>query len=153
MEKAQRRVAKDTAKARAAKAAAAKAAATARANAKKKVHKAAKNARPSKQLAGFLDFIREQGVVGLAIGLVLGVQVKALVDQIIASFINPILGIILPGEGDLANKTFTITINGKEAIFAYGAFIAVFISFVVVAALVYFGFKALKLEKLDKKKD
>lgn len=143
---------KETAATRAAKSAAAKAAATARANAKKKVERAAKNTVAGRQVAGFLDFIREQGVVGLAIGLVFGVQVKALVDQIVASFINPILGLVLPGEGDLAKKTFSLTVGGKEAVFLYGAFIAVLISFLTVAALIYFGFKVLKLEKLDKKK-
>ncbi len=103
------------------------------------------------QVEGFMDFIRKQGVVGLAIGLVLGVQVKAVVDQIVASFINPILGLILPGSGNLAEKSFTITIGGKQAIFAYGAFISVMISFLTVAWLVYFGVKALRLDKLDKK--
>lgn len=128
----------------AAKAAAAKARAKARAKAKKV------NVKAKSQLDGFLDFIRRQGVVGLAIGLVLGVQVKALVDQIVASFINPIIGLILPGKGSLAEKTFTIHAGHKPAVFAYGAFISVLISFITVAALVYFGVKALKLEKLEK---
>jgi large conductance mechanosensitive channel len=103
------------------------------------------------QLEGFMDFIRKQGVVGLAIGLVLGVQVKAVVDQTIASFINPILGLVLPGGGNLNEKSFSLTVGSKEAVFAYGAFISVMISFLTVAALVYFAVKALKLEKLDKK--
>lgn len=99
----------------------------------------------------FRDFIRKQGVIGLAIGLVLGVQVKAVVDQIVASFINPILGLILPGSGGLAEKSFTLTVGSKEAIFSYGAFISVMISFLTVALLVYFGVKLLRLDKLDKK--
>ena len=99
----------------------------------------------------FKEFIRNQGVVGLAVGLVLGVQVKAVVDQIVASFINPVLGIILPGGGGLADKSFALTIGEKEATFSYGAFISVMISFVTVAMLVYFGVKALRLDKLEKK--
>src|SRR5882672_2622074 len=39
-------------------------------------------------VSGFAEFLREQSVVGLAIGLVIGAQVKALADQLIASFIN-----------------------------------------------------------------
>lgn len=100
----------------------------------------------------FKDFIRTQGVVGLAIGLVLGVQVKAVVDQIVASFINPILGIILPGNNKLVDKTFVVSIGGKEPEFGYGAFISVMISFTTVLLLVYFGVKALRLDKLDNKK-
>lgn len=99
----------------------------------------------------FRDFIRKQGVVGLAIGLVLGVQVKAVVDQIVASFINPVLGLVLPGSGSLEQKTFTLEILGDKATFSYGAFISVMISFLTVALLVYFGVKALRLDKLDKK--
>lgn len=119
------------------------------AKAKAKAKKA--NIKAKSQLDGFMDFIRKQGVVGLAIGLVLGVQVKAVVDQTVASFINPILGLILPGTGNLADKTFTLSVGSKQAIFGYGAFISVLISFITVAALVYFAVKALKLEKLDKK--
>ncbi|HEX5798139.1 MAG TPA: MscL family protein [Candidatus Saccharimonadales bacterium] len=99
----------------------------------------------------FKDFIRTYGVVGLAVGLVLGVQVKALVDQVVASFINPIVGIILPGTGALVDKSFALSIGSKEATFAYGAFISVMISFITVLLIVYFGIKALRLDKLDKK--
>lgn len=105
------------------------------------------------QWQGFVDFMRTQGVVGLAIGLVLGVQVKALVDQIVASFINPIISFILPGNTALVDKTFTLlSVDGKPPLtFGYGAFLSVFISFATVALLVYYGVKALRLDKLDKK--
>lgn len=103
------------------------------------------------QATGFRSFIQSQGVVGLAIGLVLGVQVKSVVDQIVASFLNPIIGIILPGSGGLAEKTFVLTVGEKQAVFAYGAFISVMISFITVALLVYYGVKLLRLDKLDKK--
>jgi large conductance mechanosensitive channel len=105
-----------------------------------------------KHINGFMDFVREQGVIGLAVGLVLGVQVKSLVDQLVASFVNPIIGLVLPGSGGLAEKTFTISVGSKQAIFAYGAFIAVTISFLTVAAVVYFMVKGLSLDRLDKKK-
>ncbi len=104
-------------------------------------------------LSGFMNFVREQGVVGLAVGLVLGTQVKTVVDQMVASFITPLLGLLLPGEGDLVNKTFHLSLNAKGADFGYGAFISVIISFLIVAALVYFLVKGLRLDKLDKKKE
>lgn len=102
---------------------------------------------------GFMIFIREQGVVGLAVGLVLGVQVKAVVDQLVASFVNPLVGLVLPGRGGLEDKAFTISVLGKQAVFAYGAFISVMISFLTVAGVIYFVIKGLKLDKLDKKKE
>jgi large conductance mechanosensitive channel protein len=130
---------------RAAKAAAAKAAATARA-------RAIERRAVAKPISGFMDFIRQQGVVGLAVGLVIGVQVKALVDQIVASFINPLLGLVLPGQGDLSKKTFTVYLNNKSAIFAYGSFLNVLISFLTVAAVIYLVVRGLKLDKIDKPK-
>lgn len=106
-----------------------------------------------KQLHGFVEFLREQSVVGLAIGLVLGTQAKVLVDQLIASFINPLVGLLLPGKGALTEKIFTFHWNGKTAVFGWGAFVISLLTFVIVAAVVYFVFKGLKLDRLDKKKE
>ncbi len=104
-------------------------------------------------LGGFMAFVREQGVVGLAIGLVLGTQVKALVDQLVESFLNPFIGLILPGSGTLDQKSFHISLFRKGQDFGYGAFISVLISFIAVAAVVYFVVKGLKLDRVDKKKE
>jgi large conductance mechanosensitive channel len=110
------------------------------------------NSKAKSHVSGFMDFIRNQGVVGLAVGLVLGVQVKAVVDQIVASFINPLLGLVLPGSDSLEKKSFIVHLGTKQPQeFTYGAFISVMISFITVALLVYYGVKALKLDKLDKK--
>jgi large conductance mechanosensitive channel len=104
-------------------------------------------------LQGFTDFVREQGVAGLAIGVVLGTQIKTLVDQLVASFITPLLGLLLPGGGNLVQKTFHMSFRGKEQDFAWGAFVAQFISFLAVAAIIYIAVKRLKLDKFDKKKE
>ncbi len=106
-----------------------------------------------KQVSGFIDFLREQSVVGLAIGLVLGTQAKVLVDQLVASFLNPLTALLLPGEGTLKQKVFDVTFNGKHAEFGWGAFVSTFLTFVLVAAIVYYVFKGLRLDKLDKKKE
>lgn len=106
-----------------------------------------------KHLHGFTDFVRSQGVVGLAIGFVLGVQVKALVDQLVASFINPMLGLILPGGGSLVEKHFALSLNGKTQNFGWGAFLYQLVNFILVAGVIYSVFKGLKLDKLDKKKE
>lgn len=103
-------------------------------------------------LHGFADFVREQGVVGLAIGFVLGTQSKVLVDQLVVSFINPILALILPGAGQLTDRTFSLTFNNQTQHFAWGAFLYQVITFIIVAAVIYIVFKGLKLDKLDKKK-
>jgi large-conductance mechanosensitive channel len=102
---------------------------------------------------GFVTFVREQGVIGLAIGLVLGTQVKTLVDQLLISFVNPLLGLLLPGGGNLVDKTYYMRLGAKGQDFLWGAFVAQLLSFLTVAAVIYFVFKGLRLDKLDKKKE
>jgi large conductance mechanosensitive channel len=109
-------------------------------------------ARTKDEFSGFVEFIRTQGVVGLAIGFVIGTQAKTLVDQLTASFVNPILGLIVGTSQGLSNKTFSLTIDGNTANFTWGAFVYALINFLVIAAIIYFTFRWLKLDKLDKPK-
>jgi large conductance mechanosensitive channel protein len=106
-----------------------------------------------KPLQGFVDFVREQGVVGLAVGLVLGVAAKSVVDSLVANIFNPIIGLI-GGGGDLAGRYVCIRSVYGECTnkIGYGAVISSLTSFLIVAAIVYFVVRALKLDKLDKKK-
>jgi len=99
-------------------------------------------------MKGFLDFIREQGVVGLAVGFILGGAVSKVVAALVADIINPIVGVALGSAGNLANEFWKI---GSVRIL-YGDFISVFIDFSIIAAVVYFGVKFIGLDKLDKKK-
>ena len=73
-----------------------------------------------KVVMGFADFLREQSVVGLAIGLVIGAQVKSLADSLIASFINPLVGLVLPGKGALDQKNVYHAPGPKDRCFYVG---------------------------------
>ena len=99
-------------------------------------------------MKGFVDFIREQGVVGLAVGFILGGAVSKLVASFVTDIINPFLSVILGLGGGIAGaslKIFKINVT-------YGNFIANLIDFAVIAAVVYFGVKLLRLDKLDRPK-
>lgn len=98
-------------------------------------------------MKGFLNFVREQGVVGLAVGFILGGAVSKTVSSLVDNIINPIIGAIL-GKVDLADKMFTL---GGVAL-KYGAFISTVVDFVIIAGVVYWGVNALGLNKLDKAK-
>lgn len=100
-------------------------------------------------MKGFISFIREQGVVGLAVGFILGGAIAKLVTALITDLISPVLGVILGMAGGLKDAYLRI---GPVQIF-YGDFISSLIDFLVIALVVYFGVKILKLDKLDKKKD
>lgn len=107
-----------------------------------------------KFLQGFVDFVREQGVVGLAIGLILGFASKSVVDSLVNNIFNPVVG-LLTGGISLEHKTTCIKhINGVcTANLKYGQFISDVISFIIIVAAVYLVFKMLKLERLDKKRE
>lgn len=98
-------------------------------------------------MSSFVSFIRKQGVVGLAVGFILGGAVSKLVASLVQDIINPIIGIILGETGDLAILSFKI---GPVQIM-WGHFVGTLIDFLVIALVVYYGFKLLRLDKLDKK--
>jgi len=100
------------------------------------------------QIKEFLDFIREKGVVGLAVGFILGGAVSGLVKSIVDDLINPVLGLLLNQVKSLTE----LVINIGDSSIRVGNFVNVLINFIVVAAVVYFGVKWLKLDKLDKTK-
>lgn len=99
-------------------------------------------------MKGFLDFVREQGVVGLAVGFILGGAVSKVVTALVTDVVNPILGLVLGAVGGL--KTASFKIGTAEIL--YGDFLSVVIDFIVVALVVYYGIKMIGLERLDKKK-
>ena len=98
-------------------------------------------------MKGFLNFIRSQGVVGLAVGFILGGAVSKLVSAIVTDLINPFLGLILGSTVGLKDAYLAL----GTAKIMWGDFISVLVDFLVITLVVYFGVTALKLDKLDKK--
>lgn len=94
-------------------------------------------------MKGFLEFLRKQGVAGLAVGFILGGAVSELVKSIVTDIINPLLSVVLGSAQSLKGAALTI---GSISI-AWGNFLNVCINFIVIAAVVYFGVKLLKLDK------
>ena len=100
-------------------------------------------------MRGFFNFIREQGVVGLAVGFILGGAVSKVVSAIITDVINPLVGLALGQAEGL--KSASINIGSAKIL--YGDLIGVIIDFIVIALVVYFGVKIIGLDKLDRKKE
>lgn len=99
-------------------------------------------------MKGFLNFVREQGVVGLAVGFILGGAVSKVVAALVTDIINPLIGIFLGATGSLKEAYLPV----GPAKLMWGDFMSVVIDFLVVALVVYYGVSVLKLDKLDKKK-
>ena len=118
--------------------------------------KASKKVVPTKvvrgSLAGFMEFVRTQGVVGLAVGLAIGTQATDLVKNIVGSIITPLVDLML-GKGGLNGLSWTVRAGSHVSTFRFGTLIDAVIRFLAVAFVVYLVVKGLKLDKLDKKKD
>lgn len=99
-------------------------------------------------MKGFVNFVREQGVVGLAVGFILGGSVAKVVESLVGDIINPLMGIVLGAAGNLSDASFVI----GEAEVKWGSFVNTMVDFTIVALVVYYGVTLLKLDKLDKKK-
>jgi large conductance mechanosensitive channel len=95
------------------------------------------------QLQSFIDFIRTQGVVGLAIGFILGGSVSKVVAALVTDIIQPIISLIFGSPDGLATLHLGPVMLGH--------FIVTIIDFLIIAAIVFFVFKGLKIEGLDKK--
>ncbi len=108
------------------------------------------SAQARKQVGGFTTFLREQSVVGVGIGIVFGAQVKAVVDTIMASFVNPVTALILPG-GALSKQIYNLHLSGKTAKIGWGSIVYSLLTFIIVAIIIYAAYKALKLDRFKKK--
>jgi large conductance mechanosensitive channel len=84
-------------------------------------------------LKEFRDFLMRGNLVDLAVAFVMGVVFAALVGSFVSSFVMPIIAMIV-GEPDFSGLTFTI----NDAVFTYGSFITVAITFVSTAAAIFF---------------
>ena len=81
----------------------------------------------------FKQFLLRGNVVDLAVAIVIGVAFAAIVDALVADLITPLIAAI-GGQPDFSALDFTI----NESSFRYGHFINSVISFVIIAAVVFF---------------
>ncbi len=84
-------------------------------------------------LQDFKDFLMRGNIVELAVAFVMGVAFAAVVNSLVDDLIMPIVAMII-GKPDFSGLTFSI----NDAVFRYGAFITQVITFVAIAAAVFF---------------
>lgn len=85
-------------------------------------------------LKGFRSFLLRGNVVDLAVGIVIGAAFTAVVTGFVTAFLTPLIGVATGAVGDFTLKTFEVV--GTR--FPYGVFINALISFLLVAAVIYF---------------
>ena len=84
-------------------------------------------------LREFKDFLMKGNIVDLAVAFVIGVAFAAVVNSLVNDLIMPLVAMVI-GKPDFSDLTFTI----NDAVFHYGAFITSVITFIAVAAAVFF---------------
>jgi large conductance mechanosensitive channel len=84
-------------------------------------------------LKDFKAFLLRGNVVDLAVAVVIGVAFGAVITALVADLITPLIAAI-GGKRDFSSLEFTI----NKSTFRYGDFINAVISFLVIAAAVFF---------------
>jgi large conductance mechanosensitive channel len=87
----------------------------------------------SQLLKEFRQFILRGNLVDLAVAVVIGTAFTAVVTAMVKDIVTPLIAAI-GGKPDFGALDFTI--NGSR--FAYGDFVNALLSFVIVAAVVFF---------------
>ncbi|MDB5165200.1 MAG: putative Large-conductance mechanosensitive channel-like protein [Candidatus Saccharibacteria bacterium] len=107
----------------------------------------------TKHASGFVQFIRTQGVIGLAIGLAIGTAAGDTVKKLVEGFIAPVVQFIIGSRDGLETAVWHTELFGRTADFKWGAFVSSAIALLATALVIYWVIHVLKLDRLDKKKE
>jgi large conductance mechanosensitive channel protein len=102
-----------------------------------------KNLQKIRGIVGFNNFLKNQGVITLAIGFILGSAISKFVSSLVTDIINPLLNFLMGGVDNLSTKIIKI----GESTINYGTFLNSGIDFIVIALIVYAGVKLLGIDQ------
>jgi large conductance mechanosensitive channel len=95
----------------------------------------------------FMAFLKQYGVIGLAIAVIIGGKLNDLVGAVVKGLLMPVIGLI-PVGGDWRTWGFEV----RDQHFALGPILSAGIDFLIVAWLVFhFSKKVLREEAVTKK--
>jgi large conductance mechanosensitive channel len=84
-------------------------------------------------MSGFRKFLMRGNIIDLAVAVVVGVAFNAIVQALVKDMITPLIAVLI---GDRINfSTLSFRIHGT--VFTYGAVINAAVSFLVIAAVIY----------------
>lgn len=100
---------------------------------------------PKGFVAEFKAFLAQYKVMGMAVAFILGLYLGTVVSSLVKDLVMPIIGLALPGLGDLA----TLAIPVGSQIFGIGNFLAAVITFIVVCLVIFVIVKVTKKAGID----
>ncbi|MFA5607355.1 MAG: large-conductance mechanosensitive channel protein MscL [Leucobacter sp.] len=95
-------------------------------------------------LKGFKEFILRGNVIDLAVAVVIGAAFNTVVDRVVESLINPVIGMFF--SADSLDGALQVALPGGGTL-SFGALLGALINFLIIAAVVYFVF-VLPMNKL-----
>jgi large conductance mechanosensitive channel len=84
-------------------------------------------------MAGFRKFMLQGNIISLAVAVVIGVAFNAIVQALVTDMITPLITAIAGDRASFPSLSFQL----NHATFTYGAVINAVLSFVVIAAVIY----------------
>ena len=97
----------------------------------------------------FTDFLSKYKVIGLAVAFIMGVYLGGLVQALVKDLVMPIIGLALPGLGNLATYNIAVPPTELDAqgkpidttyagqLFGVGDFLVALITFIIVAFVIF----------------
>ena len=97
-------------------------------------------AKPKGLWGEFMDFVSKYKVMGLAVGFIIGLYLGTLVQALVKDLIMPVIGLAIPGLGNLASYAIT----AASQVFGIGDFLVALITFIIVAFVIFLLVKVTK---------
>ena len=104
----------------------------------------------------FMDFLSKYKVMGLAVAFIMGVYLGALVQSLVKNLIMPIIGLAIPGLGNLSTFKIAVPPTALDSqgnpidptyagqLFGVGDFLVALITFIIVAFVIFLLVKITK---------
>jgi large conductance mechanosensitive channel len=104
----------------------------------------------------FMDFLSKYKVMGLAVAFIMGVYLGALVQSLVKNLIMPIIGLAIPGLGNLSTFKIAVPPTALDSqgnpidptytgqLFGVGDFFVALITFIIVAFVIFLIVKITK---------
>jgi large conductance mechanosensitive channel len=84
-------------------------------------------------LRDFKEFLFKGNLIELAVAFVIGLAFAAVVTALVEDIVTPLIAAVF-GQPDFSDLTFTV----NDSVFRYGDFLNALITFVLIAAAIYF---------------
>lgn len=95
-----------------------------------------------------MKFVKDQGVVGIAVGLTIGLAAVAMIERVLAALVTPLIE-AATGSTDIKDA---LAVSVGDTTLKFGEALDAVIQFLILAFVVYMMVKMIGADKWDSKK-